>query len=218
MANVTITLSAEYAARAAADLKALREGDPAMTRYTPAVSVVLRRLEDALSALAPVPAPVGGGALTGDVTDPAETQDAPAPMVIVTRVADLDPEARYALWVCDAYVARPGARHGDCNGHSIHATGTGAEIAPAMGVYEHCYAELLAETQDAPATGGIVTRVDDLDPRARYTLWVCNAEMRRPGVLHNACYGHSIYVAGTGAEISGPMGLYMHAYAERLND
>lgn len=147
--NVTITLPAEYAARVVADLKALRAANPDLS--TPALHVVKVRLEAALSDAAPAPAPAGGGALTGDVLDPCETQDAPAPMATVTRVDDL---------------------------------------------------------------------VDDLDPAARYALWVCNAEMRRPGVLHNKskCYGHSVHVAGTGAEIAGPMGVYQHAYAERLND
>lgn len=55
MGNITITLSAEYAAQAVADLKELRAGDPAMRRYTPAVSVVLLRLEDALMDAAPSP-------------------------------------------------------------------------------------------------------------------------------------------------------------------
>jgi hypothetical protein len=137
--NVTITLPAEYAAQAVADLKALRATHPDLS--TPAMHVVKVRLDTALADASPSPVPVGGGALTGDVTDPCETQDAPAAMAIVTRVDDLDPEARYALWVCDAETRRPGVLHNACYGHSIHVAGTGAEICGPLGAYLHAYAE-----------------------------------------------------------------------------
>lgn len=149
MKNVTITLSAEYAAKAVADLTALRESDPAMTRYTPAVSVVLRRLEDALGALAPDPANPfltettrrAAGIHTGDVLDPCETQDAPPTVAIVTQPQDLDPTARYALWVCGLEGSH--GRGVKCSGHSMRATGTGAEMAAVMGLYRHAYAEYI---------------------------------------------------------------------------
>lgn len=139
--NVTITLPAEYAARVVADLKALRTAHPDLS--TPAMHVVKVRLEVALSNVPPAPVTSTGGALTGDVTDPCETQDEPATMAIVTRVDDLDPEARYALWVCDAEMRRPGVLHNACYGHSMRATGNGAEMAAVMRVYRHAYAELL---------------------------------------------------------------------------
>lgn len=135
MTNVTITLPAEYAARVVADLKALRTSHPDLS--TPAMHVVKVRLDVALSDAAPVP--MGGGALTGDVTDPCETQDVPVPMVIATRPEDLDPEARYALWVCGLEGSH--GRGVKCSGHSMRATGTGAEMAAVMGLYAHSYAE-----------------------------------------------------------------------------
>jgi hypothetical protein len=147
--NVTITLPAEYATQVVADLKALRAAYPDLS--TPAMHVVKVRLEVALSDLEPTPDFVAvdaarraadaqiGGALTGDVLDPAETQDAPATGGIVTRVDDLDPTARYALWVCDLEGShRCGVK---CSAHSMVATGAGSEIAGRMGMYEHRYAE-----------------------------------------------------------------------------
>lgn len=149
MGNVTITLPAEYAAQIVADLKALRTSHPDLS--TPAMHVVKVRLEVALSDAVPTPDFVAvdaarrvadariGGALTGDVVDPCETQDAPTSPVIVTRVDDLDPEARYALWVCGLEGAH--GRGVKCSGHFMRATGSGVEMAAVMGLYAHSYAE-----------------------------------------------------------------------------
>lgn len=132
---------------------------------------------------------------------------------IVTVVEDLDPTARYALWACDTPAGSCMA--GNCNGQHMVAIGTGGEISQVMDMWLHRYAERL--DCDVTPDRLIVTVVGDLDPTARYALWVCDEDIRRPGVLHMACHGKSIHVAGTGAEIAGTMALYMHRYAERLD-
>lgn len=144
--NVTIVMSAEYAGKALDQLRAVRMDD-AVRDATPAVYALMVRLEDALAAVA-----------VEDVTDPGESREEwktrthgehygmgvaalTESMSIVTVVGDLDPTARYALWVC----ALEG-RHGcgvKCSGHRMAATGTGAEIAGTMALYMHRHAERL---------------------------------------------------------------------------
>lgn len=70
---------------------------------------------------------------------------------------------------------------------------------------------------NAPAPTVVVTRREYLVPEDRYLLRVCNADLARPGVRHTVCDGHTALMAGTGSEIYGTMGLYPHAYAERLH-
>jgi hypothetical protein len=143
--NVTITLPADYAAKALEQLREVRK-DGAVRDATTAVHVLVRRLEDALSAVA-----------VADVTDPGEesrpfpglesldcdTCDAtPAPdRSIVTVVGDLNPTVRYALWACDTPIGS--CMVGRCKGQHMVATGTGEEISRVMEMWSHRYAERL---------------------------------------------------------------------------
>ena len=143
--NVNITLPAGYAARAVVDLLKLRHGDPAMERWTPAMHVLVSRLEAALAKAAPTPESVALDSIRrrGDYADPCETFGAPAPVDIVTRVEDLVPTERYALWACDATLGA--CVTGRCSGKSMRLTGTGREMILHMPFTRHCHAERLSD-------------------------------------------------------------------------